>query len=102
MLVQFDGRQWAAARDGRLLATVTWIPTLRASSSLWLAAPPDADAAGVSLALGAARRDLAHFRKLTVEYPAGEVVRAIESAGFTATRSLIWMRAFATPRKESS
>jgi ribosomal protein S18 acetylase RimI-like enzyme len=96
MLVQYDGRQWAAARDGRLLATVTWMPTMRASSSLWLAAPPDGDAEGVRLALETARRELAHFRKLTIEYPAGEVVQAIESAGFEAVRSLIWMRALAT------
>jgi ribosomal protein S18 acetylase RimI-like enzyme len=97
MLVQFDARQWAAVRDVYLLATVSWIPTLRVSNALWLAASPDGDAAAVGLVLQTARRELAHYRKLTVEYPAGEMVQAIESAGFEAFRTLIWMHAPATP-----
>lgn len=96
ILVQFDGRQWAALREGRLLATVSWMPTVRSSNALWLAGPADGDAEGAALALSAARRELAHFRKLTVEYPAGELVEAIESAGFESFRTLIWMRAIAT------
>jgi hypothetical protein len=30
---------------------------------------------------------------LTVEYPAGEMVEAIQAAGFKPQRTLIWMRA---------
>ncbi len=91
--VELDVRQWAARKDGRLLATVSWIPTMRASDALWAAAAPNSEAVGLKSALEAARRDLAHYRKLTVEYPAGEMVEAIESAGFEAFRTLIWMRA---------
>lgn len=97
ILVQYDLRQWAALRDGRLQAVVSWLPTLRASNMLWVAAPQEADAPAVSLALEAARRDLAHHRRLTVEYPAGELSQAIEAAGFTPSRTLLWMRAPATP-----
>jgi ribosomal protein S18 acetylase RimI-like enzyme len=92
----FDGRQWSAVRDGRLLATVYWMPMPRASNALWAAAPLDGDSAGLSLALQAARRYLAHYRRLTVEYPAGQMVDAIEAAGFDTFRTLIWMRASAT------
>lgn len=92
----FDGRQWCAIQDGRLLATVYWMPTLRASNAVWAAAPLDGDPAGLTLALQAARRDLAHYRRLTVEYPAGQMVEAIEAAGFDVFRTLIWMRASAT------
>lgn len=96
LFVQFDVRQWAARRNGGLLATVSWLPTLRVSNALWVAAPENGDDAALSLALRAARRDLAHYRRLTVEYPAGEMVRGIESAGFEAIRTLLWMRAPAT------
>jgi ribosomal protein S18 acetylase RimI-like enzyme len=97
MLEGIDWRQWSAMRDGRLLATVYWMPTLRASNALWAAAPLDADPAGFRQALQTARRDLAYYRRLTVEYPAGQMVEAIEAAGFDPFRTLIWMRADATP-----
>jgi ribosomal protein S18 acetylase RimI-like enzyme len=95
--VQFDVRQWAATRGGELLATVSWIPTLRVSNALWVAAPSNGDSAGLSLALEAAKRNLSYYQKLTVEYPAGEMAGAIESAGFAQVRTLLWMSAPATP-----
>ncbi len=95
-VVEADVRQWAAVRGSQLLATVSWMPTLRASNALWIAAPPDGEPAGLGLALETARRYLAHYRRLVVEYPAGEMVSAVESAGFEAYRTLIWMRADAT------
>jgi hypothetical protein len=47
----------------------------------------------VTKVLEAARRELAHYRKLTVEHPAGEFSHEIEAAGFQAFRTLLWMRA---------
>ncbi|MBI3738343.1 MAG: GNAT family N-acetyltransferase [Chloroflexi bacterium] len=93
--VEYDVRQWAASMNGELLATVSWMFTARGANMLWAAAKPDGDAAGLRSVLEAARRDLAYHRKLTVEYPAGEMVEAIQSAGFNASRTLIWMRATA-------
>ncbi|MCL4529434.1 MAG: GNAT family N-acetyltransferase [Chloroflexi bacterium] len=92
-MVEFDVRQWAAMQDGKLLATVSWMPSMRASNALWIAAKPDGDASGLRSALEAARRELTHYRKLAVEYPTGEMVGTIQSAGFTPFRTLIWMRA---------
>ena len=96
LFTEAEARHWSALRNGELLATVTWIPSLRTSDALWIAAPPDADGAGPRLALETARRDLVQVRKLTVEHPAGELEQAIQDAGFEASRTLIWMRVPAT------
>jgi len=63
---------------------------------LWVASLPTGDAEGLRSALESARYELSHYRRLAVEYPAGEMAQAIESAGFAAFRTLIWMRAGAT------
>jgi hypothetical protein len=67
--------------------------TARAANTLWLAAGPGSDPSGVRALLETARRDLGHRGKLIVEYPAGELAEAIQSAGFMAFRTLVWMRA---------
>jgi ribosomal protein S18 acetylase RimI-like enzyme len=94
--VEFNIRQWAALRAGRLAAVVSWVPTIHTSNMLWIATESAGDAQAVKLALEAARYDLSYYRRLTVEHPAGEMVEAIQSAGFEAYRTLIWMRAAAT------
>lgn len=92
LFIQYDMRQWAATSRQELLASVTWIPSHRVPNGLWLAAGPESGRA-VTKALEAARRELAHYRRLTVEYPAGELTREIEAAGFERFRTLLWMRA---------
>ncbi len=96
MFVDFNIRQWAALRGGKLAATVSWMPTMHISNMLWIASEPNGDGDALTAILETARRDLSHYRRLTVEHPAGEMVQAIESAGFDAYRTLIWMRAGAT------
>jgi len=95
--IEYDIRQWAVLKVGKLVATVSWIPTIRASNMLWVAARPDEDAAGLGFALQTARRDLVHYHSLAIEHPAGEMVKAFGMAGFEPYRTLIWMRAGATP-----
>jgi ribosomal protein S18 acetylase RimI-like enzyme len=92
-LVEFNTRQWAAFRDGKLLSTVSWVPNMHTNNMLWVGSEPNGDAEGLRAALESARWDLSHYRRLTVEYPAGEMVEAIESAGFQPYRTLMWMRA---------
>ena len=96
IFVEFNIHQWAAVRAGRLAATVSWVPTMHAANLLWIGTEPNGDAEGLKSALEAARHDLFHYRRLLVEHPAGEMREAIESAGFEAYRTLIWMRAGAT------
>jgi ribosomal protein S18 acetylase RimI-like enzyme len=93
--VQYDVRQWAAAGDAGQVASVSWIPTLRVPDALWIAASHEGEAAVPQL-LVAARRVLAQHPKITVEYPAGELEQEIQSAGFEAFRTLVWMRATTT------
>ena len=94
--IEFDIRQWSAVKDGKLTATVSWVPTLRSSNMLWVAARPDGDAASLGSVLQLARHDLVHYHSLTIEHPAGELVKGFEMAGFEPFRTLIWMRAAAT------
>ncbi len=94
--VEFNTRQWAVLRGGKLVATVSWVPTMHTANMLWIGAEHDGDEEALRAALEMARYELSHYRKLSVEHPAGEMVQAIESAGFEAYRTLIWMRAGAT------
>jgi ribosomal protein S18 acetylase RimI-like enzyme len=91
--VEFDIHQWAATKNGKLLAAVSWLGATRPTEMLWVAAPSDGDAPALKSALEAACRELVNQRRLTIEYPAGEMVEAIQSAGFQPQRTLIWMRA---------
>ena len=92
--IDMDLRQWAAIKDGELLATLAWMPVAgRATDVLWAAVRPDGDAAGLRSVLEAARRELSQRRGLVLDYPAGEAEQAIQSAGFTPVRTLIWMQA---------
>lgn len=91
-LVQFDVRQWVATAECGLLAAATWVPTYRVLNALWLAAGPDSGTAATRV-LEQARSELAQYRKVSVEYPAGELQAEIEAAGFEQFRTLLWMRA---------
>jgi ribosomal protein S18 acetylase RimI-like enzyme len=95
--IEYDIRQWAVLEAGALVAAVSWVPTVRVSNMLWVAARSEADATGLGSALQMARRDLSHHHGLTIEHPAGQMVKAFEIAGFEPFRTLIWMRAAATP-----
>ncbi len=96
VFTESEPRHWSALSRGELLATVTWVPTVRTVNSLWLGAPRDTTGLGPQLALEAARRDLPHHHRLKVEYPAGELEQSIQNAGFEPHRTLIWMMAPAT------
>jgi len=91
LFVEADVRQWAARRDGKLLAVLSWLPAMQAARALWVAAPARGSAAGLRSVLEAARRDLARQPRLTVEYPAGEMGEAFQAAGFLPQRTLLWM-----------
>jgi len=89
--IEFDIRQWAATKNGKLLAIVSWLGTTRPTDLLWAAAAPDGEPTGLKSALEAACHELADQRRLTIEYPAGEMVEAIQAAGFKLQRTLLWM-----------
>ena len=92
VFIEFDLRQWAVQKDGRLQGVLTWMPTTR-TPSLWLACGSDADPESITLLLQNAHRELGYRKNLKLEHPAGLQEQAIQVAGFSLTRTLIWMRA---------
>jgi ribosomal protein S18 acetylase RimI-like enzyme len=102
LFVDFNVKQWAAVLNEELLATLTWIPQGSRSESLYAANPAlggadSEDEAVQSQALTTllihARRTVAYHSQLTMEYPAGEMMEAMRTAGFKPRRTLLWMRA---------
>ncbi|OQX64617.1 MAG: hypothetical protein B5M51_03195 [Anaerolinea sp. 4484_236] len=94
IFVESDVRQWAAQKDGRLQAVVSWMQTYTRLTPLWLATAPDTDANALTALLLHARKHLISQRRgLYIDYPAGEMNAAITAAGFTRRRTLLWMRA---------
>ncbi len=91
--VDINVRQWAAVQRGQLEATLAWIPAGRESNALWLAASPKSSPEAITAVLNEARRVLSYQPNVFLEYPAGEAVEAIQSAGFKPLRTLIWMEA---------
>lgn len=88
--VEFDLKQWAVQKNGRLSGVLAWIPTMR-STPLWLACDPNADVESISLLLRKAHRDLGYRPNLKLEHPAGLQAEALSAAGFSNIRTLIWM-----------
>jgi ribosomal protein S18 acetylase RimI-like enzyme len=82
LFVDFNIKQWAAIRDDKLLATLTWMPQGNQSESLYAAAGPEADPDAMTLLLIHARRSISYYSQLILEYPADELTEAISAAGF--------------------
>jgi ribosomal protein S18 acetylase RimI-like enzyme len=93
LLVDFHLQHWAILKDERLQAIVSWLPGHGYADSLWVATPPQADESALTALLIHIRRQLHQRRSLTIDYPAGQAVEAIQAAGFFPQRTLIWMKA---------
>jgi hypothetical protein len=61
------------------------------TTPLWLACDPSADSDSSTSLLLNAYRDLGYRQGLTLEHPAGLQEDAIQAAGFSVSRTLIWM-----------
>ena len=90
LFVEFDLRQWAVQKEGRLGGTLAWIPAAR-GNLLWLACDPDADTESIAMLLRQAQRDLGFRKNIKLEHPAGLQEEAIQVGGFEIARTLIWM-----------
>jgi len=90
-LVDMYVRQWSSMRGDQLQAALAWIPYRREVNSPWLAAGPGSSPEALTSLLIHARHSLNDHSRLTLDYPAGESEEAIRAAGFSATRTLIWM-----------
>ena len=92
IFIEFDLRQWAVQKDGKLQGTLAWLPSSR-GSFLWLACDPDADPESITTMLQRAHHDLGYRQNLKMEHPTGMQEEAIQAAGFRVSRTLIWMYA---------
>lgn len=90
--IEFDQRQWAVQKRGRLQGVLAWVPTLR-NTPLWLACESYADSEAITTLLIQAQRDLGFHRNMVIEHPYGLQEEALQTAGFDVVRTLIWMRA---------
>jgi hypothetical protein len=59
---------------------------------LWAAADSQGSERALTALLLHARRNLPWRQNLLLDYPAGELAAAIESAGFQPHRTLLWMK----------
>jgi len=91
LFVEFDLQQWAVQKNGELQGVLAWLPTQR-SSPLWLACDLYTDPESIKRLLHKALRDLGYRQNLALEHPAGLQDKALRGAGFSPSRTLIWMR----------
>ncbi len=93
LFVEMNIRQWAAVKGGNLLAALAWIPYGR-GEALFGATDEKSDPQALTALLLQARRDLYHsYPTIQMEFPTGKLDGSIQSAGFQALRTLIWMQA---------
>jgi ribosomal protein S18 acetylase RimI-like enzyme len=93
IFVDMNIRQWAAQKGDTFQAALSWVPTGR-GESLFAAAGERSEPQALTALLLQARRDLSHSQpRLILEFPSGEFDAAIQAAGFSPIRTLIWMRA---------
>jgi ribosomal protein S18 acetylase RimI-like enzyme len=91
--IDFQIKQWAAVRGDELLATLSWMPQGGRTESLYAAVGEGLDGEALTRLLIHARRMMAHYASLSLDFPAGEQTDAILAAGFIPRRTLLWMRA---------
>lgn len=83
---------WSAVHGDRLQAVLSWQSSTLEADRLWLAADPHDAQPPLAQLLASASRQLRRDRKLALNYPAGLAAEAMQAAGFSALRTLIWMR----------
>jgi ribosomal protein S18 acetylase RimI-like enzyme len=93
LFVDMNIQQWEAVKDNRMEAALAWIPSGR-GESLFAATGEGSDPDALTVLLLQARRELfPSYPNIALEFPAGGFDNAIQSAGFKALRTLIWMQA---------
>jgi hypothetical protein len=91
-LAYMNLRQWAALRDDKLQATLSWTPNGTRHEPLWLALGPDSAPEAATSLLVHARSELGK-RRFILDHPVGPADESIRAAGFIPQRTLVWMRA---------
>ncbi|GAB4501224.1 MAG: hypothetical protein Fur0035_07650 [Anaerolineales bacterium] len=85
--------QRAAEWENSLAGILTIQENYGSRRSLWLALPPQPREELVRALLMEARQNFGRAHSLSLEHPSGPADAGIASAGFSAIRTLIWMKA---------
>ncbi len=91
-LMDYNIRHWVTRANGKPSAFLTWQAIAGQNDRLWLAIPAEAEENIVTALLKKVRTELYWRQGLTLDFPAGLFARAIESAGFSPYRTLLWMK----------
>jgi ribosomal protein S18 acetylase RimI-like enzyme len=92
--METETRTWTVTDASGLVAALSWQSTYGRRDHLWAALPArGGDERAMAALLFHARRMLAGRESLSLDLPAGVSVEALQSTGFQALRTLIWMRA---------
>jgi GNAT superfamily N-acetyltransferase len=84
-------RHWSFRSREQLLGVLSWNRSSSYADNLWLAASPQTEADAANNLLSYARQKLPSGRSLSLDYPAGQAVNAIQAAGFSYRQTLLWM-----------
>jgi predicted Zn-ribbon and HTH transcriptional regulator len=84
--------QWSAFSKGKLIGVLSWQSSSLEADRLWLAVGASKEDEAIEALSLVANSDLRPGRKLALNYPAGRGADALNAAGFTAARTLIWMQ----------
>jgi hypothetical protein len=90
--IESETRIWTISGPSGLLAAISWLAGFGWSGQLWAALPEQIEAGALTALLLHVRRVLAGREPLTLDMPGGEAVDPIQAAGFSAQRTLVWMR----------
>ncbi len=86
-------QRWMSLCGEDLQAALIWYPSLRNENGLWLAHAPNAHPQAILSLLWVARRALYLSRRtLYLEHPSGDLDEVLRAAGFSPSRTLLWMR----------
>ncbi|MBM3143622.1 MAG: GNAT family N-acetyltransferase [Chloroflexi bacterium] len=85
-------RHWAAQNKNHLLGVLTWQASNAHADHLWLAAPPETEAAAVRTIMPFLHSEGRLRRPLSLDYPAGRAVEGLREVGFEFQHTLIWMK----------
>lgn len=91
-LIDANVRNWVARSDGTCSAILSWQVMSNKNDLLWAAIPPEGGESALTALLLHARYVLAGRQKFTLDFPAGRYDASIQTAGFQAYRTLLWMR----------
>ena len=92
LLTGLDIRQWAVEVDGQLAGVLAWQRSRTQADHLWLAAPPEGEDLAVRALIGQVQKLLPAHRRVSLDFPTGRAVEALEAVGFAPEQTLIWMR----------